>query len=167
MKNEDFPSIGKSKKPQQSVWNDVQTETGHDITPTLTKALLLMNENLVEMRESNRRVEEKLEKINTQVNQTALDAELHQSTMNKLIENVQSPIQNVLGPVTHQIKPELLKSKIGLQSIYDNLCDLKTDLKNDYEIRHKRPTSSLQPPIPNKQIAASENTIRDDSLTMK
>ncbi|CAF4761696.1 unnamed protein product, partial [Rotaria sp. Silwood2] len=101
MKNEDFPSIGKSKKPQQSVWNGVQTETGHDITPDSTKALLLINENLVEMRESNRRVEEKLEKINTQVNQTALDAELHQSTMNKLIENVQSLIHNVLGPVTH------------------------------------------------------------------
>ncbi|CAF1211665.1 unnamed protein product [Rotaria sp. Silwood1] len=158
---------GKSKKPQQSVWNGVQTETGHDITPDSTKALLLINENLVEMRESNRRVEEKLEKINTQVNQTALDAELHQSTMNKLIENVQSLIQNVLGPVMQQVKPELLKSKIGLQSIYDNLRDLKKDLKNDYEIRRKSPTTSLQPPTPDKQIATSENTIRDDSLTMK
>ncbi|CAF1399049.1 unnamed protein product [Rotaria sp. Silwood1] len=167
MKNEDFPSIRKSKKPQQSVWNGVQTETGHDITPDSTKALLLINENLVEMRESNRRVEEKLEKINTQVNQTALDAELHQSTMNKLIENVQSLIQNVLGPVMQQVKPELLKSKIGLQSIYDDLRDLKRDLKNDYEIRRKRPTSSLQPPTPDKQIATSANTIREDSLTMK
>ncbi|CAF4436050.1 unnamed protein product, partial [Rotaria sp. Silwood2] len=59
-------------------------------------------------------------------------------------------------------KPELLKSKIGLQSIYDNLRDLKTDLKNDYEIRRKRPTSSLQSPIPDKQIATSEKTISDD-----
>ncbi|CAF4841593.1 unnamed protein product [Rotaria sp. Silwood2] len=114
------------------------------------------------MRESNRRIEEKLEKINTQVNQTALDAELHQSTMNKLIENIQSLMQNILGPVTNQVKPGLLKSKIGLQSIYDNLRDLKTDLKNDYEIRRKRPTSSLQSPIPDKQIATSEKTISDD-----
>ncbi|CAF4911988.1 unnamed protein product, partial [Rotaria sp. Silwood2] len=119
------------------------------------------------MRESNRRVEEKLEKINTLVNQTALDAELHESTMNKLIENVQSLIQNVLRPIANQVKPDLVKYKIGLQSIYDNLRDLKTDLKNDYEIRRKRPTSSLQPPIPDKQITTSEITISDDSLCTK
>ena len=51
------------------------------------------------MRESNRRVEEKLEKLSIQVNQTALDAELHQRTLDKWIENVQALIKNVLGPV--------------------------------------------------------------------
>jgi len=63
-----------------------------------TKALLLINENLVEMRENNKRVEGKFDKIELKLNQTP-------------------SIQHIVWPVSSQIKPELLNSKIGLQFI--------------------------------------------------
>jgi hypothetical protein len=162
MKKEDFPSLGESKRPQQSAWNRVQSETRNEVTPDSTKLLLLINENLTEMRESNRRVEEKLEKINIQVNQTALDAELHQTTVDKLMETIRLLIHNVIWPVTGQVKPELLKSKTGLQSIYDNLRELKTNLKNDDEIRRKRPSSPSTLPVLDKETATDGKTISDD-----
>jgi len=40
------------------------------------------------MREGNKRVEEKLEKIDSKLNQTTLDTELHQMTVVNLIEHV-------------------------------------------------------------------------------
>lgn len=141
MKNGIFPPLGGTKNHQLSVWNQVQRESRNDETPDSTKLLLLINENIVEMRESNKRVEEKLEKINIQVNQTALDTELHQTIVSKLIECLQTVIQNVLGPVTSQVIPELVKSKTGLQPIFDELRDLESKLNNEYEIRRKRPTS--------------------------
>jgi len=85
--NQEFPPLGESKKPQQSPWNRVQTETCNNDALDSTKALFLINENLVEMRESNKRVEGKREKIELKLNQTALDTEFHQTTVVKLIEH--------------------------------------------------------------------------------
>ena len=167
MNNEDFPELGEPKILERSVWNREQTETGINIAPDATKVLLRINENLIEMRESNRRVEEKLEKLSTQVNQTALDAELHQKTLNKMIENVQALIKDVLGPVTDQVIPELVKSKTGLQGIYDSMRDLKADLNNDYEIRRKRPKSPLPTTNPDTSTATTRKIISGDSVTKK
>ena len=167
MKNEAFPPLGKSKQPQHSAWNNVQTGTHNDTALDSTKLLLRINENMIEMRESNRRVEEKLDKIESKVNQTALDAELHQTTLVSLIGNVQSLIQNVLGPAIQQIKPELVKSETGLQSIYDNLRNLKTKLNDNYEIRRKRPSSPPMSSISDKQTTTSEITIGDITFSNK
>lgn len=62
--------------------------------------------------------------------------------------------------MTRQVKPELLNSETGLQSIYDKLQDLKNNLCNDYEVRRKRAAS---PPIQDKLLATSEETISDDT----
>ncbi len=88
MKNQDFPPLNESKKLQQSPWNRVPTDACNNDTLDSTKALLLINENLVEMRKSNKKVERKLEKIYSKINQTALETELHQTTVIKLIEYV-------------------------------------------------------------------------------
>jgi len=85
MEIQDFLLLGESKKPQQSVWNRVQTEARNKDASNSTKALLLLNKNLVAMHKSNRRVEEKLEKIDVKLNQTALNTELHQTTVVKLM----------------------------------------------------------------------------------
>jgi hypothetical protein len=63
VKNQDFPPLGKSIIPQQSAWNRVQTKTCTNDASDPTKALLLINENPVAMRESNRRVEENLRRL--------------------------------------------------------------------------------------------------------
>jgi len=101
------------------------------------------------------------------VNQTALDAELHQTTVDKLMETLRLLIHNVIWPVTSQVKPELLKSRTGLQSVYDSLGDLKNNLNKDYGIRRKRPSSPSTLTILGTQIATDNKTISDDSLTMK
>ncbi|CAF1259937.1 unnamed protein product, partial [Rotaria magnacalcarata] len=77
MKDQDFPPLGESEKPRQAIWNHVQTEVRTEDS-LCSKTLLLINENLVAMHNSNIRIEEKLEKLDIKLNQTALDTELHQ-----------------------------------------------------------------------------------------
>ncbi|CAF1475884.1 unnamed protein product [Didymodactylos carnosus] len=115
------------------------------------------------MRESNCRVEEKLEKIDVKVNQIALDAELHQTTIDKLINNIQSLIEHILWPVTGQIKPELLQSPKGLQSILTKMENLQLSLRDDYKIRRKRAESPL--PIAEKSTASKEKNTKASSST--
>jgi hypothetical protein len=143
MKNQDFPPLGESKKSQQLPWNRVQTEKCNNDALDSKKALFLINENLVKTRESNKIVEGRLEKIDYKLNQTVLDTELHQTTVVNLIEYVRLLIQHIVWPVTKQIKPELLHSKTGLQSVYDKLRDLKINLCSDYEVRRKRAASPI------------------------
>ncbi len=160
MINQDFPPLNESKKHQQNAWNHVQKEIRNNDTPDSTNALLLIDENLVAMRESNRRLELKLEKIDSKLNQTALDIELHQATVDKLIEHVQAIIEHIVCPVTSHIRPDLLNSTKGLQSIFDKLRDLKTNLHNDYEIRRKRAAS---PSTQDKSLVMSEETNNGES----
>lgn len=164
MRNEEWPHLGEPKKHQHIAWNHVQTENHNEGTPDTTKVLLLINENLTAMRESNKRVEEKLEKMNIQLNQTALDAELHQGTLNKLIECLQAVVQNVLRSVTHKVHPDLVMSKSGVQPIFDVLCELKSNLNSNYEVRRKRPTT---PPTPTTQSDPNGKMISDDSVHTK
>ena len=96
--NQEFPLMNEQNKPQQQhfTWNHTQPETRNNDTSNVTQVLAVINENLVAMRESNKRVEEKLEKIDVKVNQTALDTELHQTTLDKLIDNIESLVEHVL-----------------------------------------------------------------------
>ena len=73
----------KPQQQQQFPWNHTQIETWNNDTSNITQVLAVINENLVTMRESNMRVEEKLEKIDVKVKQTALDAELRQTSLEK------------------------------------------------------------------------------------
>ncbi|CAF4899867.1 unnamed protein product [Rotaria socialis] len=95
MIDQDFPPLGESKKPRQAIWNHIQTEVRIDDSLG-SKALLLINEDLVAMRDSNRRIEEKLGKIDIKLNQTALDTELHQTSIVKLIEHVYLLIHHII-----------------------------------------------------------------------
>ncbi|CAF1384518.1 unnamed protein product [Rotaria sordida] len=153
--NQEFPPMNEhNKSQQQPAWNHTRTETRNNDTSNVTQVLAVINENLVAMRESNMRVEEKLEKIDVKVNQTALDAELHQTTLDKLIDNIQSLIEHILWPVTGQVKPDLLQSSNGLQSILTKLGQLKASLRDDYKIRRKRAESP--PPTHEKSNTLKE-----------
>jgi hypothetical protein len=155
--SEEFSPVNELVKPQrkqQFAWNRTQIETRNNEASNVTQVLEIINENLVAVRESNRRVEERLEKIDVRVNQTALDAELHQVTLDKMIENVQALIEHVLWPLSRQVKPDLLQSSKGLQSILTNICQLKSSLRDDYKIRRKRAESP-----PSTHGTASEGAI--------
>jgi hypothetical protein len=158
MDNQDFPPLDDSKKLQYSYRNHIHKETRTDDTLDSTKALLLINQNLVEMRKNNSRIEGKLERIDSKLNQTALDTELHQITIAELIEHVRLLIQQIVRPVTSQIKPELLNFKTGLQYVYDKLHHLKKNLCNDYEVGRKL---AVSPPIQDKLRTTSEEMMND------
>jgi two-component sensor histidine kinase len=64
----------------------MQTEARNNDALDSIKALLLITKNRIAMRESNRRVNEKLENIDSKLNQTALDTELNQTAMVILTE---------------------------------------------------------------------------------
>ncbi|CAM4847465.1 unnamed protein product, partial [Rotaria magnacalcarata] len=136
MKDQDFPLLEKSKKPCQIIWNHVQTEVRTDDSLD-SKTLLLINENLVAMRDSNSRIEEKLGKIDIKLNQTTLDTELHQTSIVKLIEHVHLLIHHIIWSVTSAINPALLNFTSSLQSVFDKLAELKSNLLTNYEIRYR------------------------------
>ncbi|CAF2139351.1 unnamed protein product [Rotaria magnacalcarata] len=163
MKDQDFPPLGESEKPRQAIWNHVQTEVRTEDS-LCSKTLLLINENLVAMHNSNIRIEEKLEKLDIKLNQTALDTELHQTTIIKLIEHVHLLIQHTIWPVTQQINPALLNCTSGLQSVYDKLTELKTNVCKDYKIRRKRAES---PPMQNISPSTAEEINTDKILNAK
>ncbi|CAF5011140.1 unnamed protein product, partial [Rotaria magnacalcarata] len=162
MKDQDFPPLGESEKPRQAIWNHVQTEVRTE--DSLCSKTLLINENLVAMHNSNIRIEEKLEKLDIKLNQTALDTELHQTTIIKLIEHVHLLIQHTIWPVTQQINPALLNCTSGLQSVYDKLTELKTNVCKDYKIRRKRAES---PPMQNISPSTAEEINTDKILNAK
>jgi len=62
-------------------------------------------------------------------------------------------IKNVVWHITNQVQPQLLKSTTGLQSIFDKLHDLKTNLCKEYEIKRER---AVSPPTQSKTLATSE-----------
>jgi hypothetical protein len=127
MINQDFPPLNEPKKHQQNAWNHVQTEIRNNDTPNSKNALLLINENLVAMRESNKKVELKLEKINSKLNQTALDTELHQSTVGSsfkfLVDSLalpffsskNVPLVNPIEKAMHQLR---LSEPVRIIGIY-------------------------------------------------
>ena len=155
-KNQEFPSLNgdnKFQQQQQNAWNRMQTEARRNDEQDVTKVLAVINENLVAMRESNIRVEAKLERIDLKVNQAALDAELHQTTIDNLIEIVQTLIEHTLWPAIGRLQPELLQSPKGLQSVLTKLGKLKGSLRDDYTIRRKRPET---PPIQEKSTTPKD-----------
>ncbi|CAF2158211.1 unnamed protein product, partial [Rotaria magnacalcarata] len=160
MKDQDFPLLEKSKKPCQIIWNHVQTEVRTDDSLD-SKTLLLINENLVAMRDSNSRIEEKLGKIDIKLNQTTLDTELHQTSIVKLIEHVHLLIHHIIWSVTSAINPALLNFTSSLQSVFDKLAELKSNLLTNYEIRCKRAVLST---MQNKSPSTAEEIITDNIL---
>ena len=158
---QNFPAL--DGKLRQAPWGSTQASTNDHEKSDSTKALLLINNTLSEVLESNRRLEEKMERIDVKLSQTILDLELHQATMVQLIEHVRTILINVVGPVIGHVKPELLKSKSGAQSICDDLRDLKAKLIYDYEGRRKQ---SLDPSVQDKNTPAATTTTMaiDDNL---
>lgn len=167
MKNQEFPQLNEVHEPQQTTWGNTQTELINKNTSELTNAILLINNNLADMRESNRRVEEKLDKISNKLKQSAADIELHHTTVYKLIEYVKVLISNVISPITAKIQPNLIKCDFGLHAIQDKLIILNSELRNGYEANGYE-TKRKQAESPTAQDESIEITNgSDNKLTNK
>jgi hypothetical protein len=111
-----------------------------DSTETV-KSLLLINEKLVVMTESNKRIEDTLEKIDTKLNQTALDANLHQATLIKILDTTLILIEKVIWPISAQTNQLVLEGTFGLQEILNTFASIKNELYRDYNTRRQRASS--------------------------
>ncbi|CAF4396211.1 unnamed protein product [Rotaria magnacalcarata] len=74
------------------------TTTNMNGSEDVTKMLVSMNQNILDMKENTHRIDEKLDRINEKVNQTALDTELHQETLMKLLPICVSIVVTLFGP---------------------------------------------------------------------
>ena len=165
-KKQDFPPINENNKSspqeqQQRAWNRTTIDNIMSNEANTAKLLTVINESLVAMRESSNRVEAKLEQMDQKGNQTALDIELHQTTIVNLIENVQSLIEHVLWPVTAQVKPGIHKSSNGLEPMLRRLRGLKTTLREEFKTRRQQ---LVTPPIQDESALAVTNRV-DPSIT--
>ena len=58
--------------------------------------LLAINQNILDMKENTHRMEEKLDRIDIKIKQTALDTELHHNTLLKLLPTLESLVSDFI-----------------------------------------------------------------------
>jgi hypothetical protein len=135
----EFPPLQETTRPSRQAWDRNPTKEV-DSTETV-KSLLLINEKLVVVIESNKRIEDTLEKIDTKLNQTALDANLHQATLIKILDTTLILIEKVIWPISAQTNQLVLEGTFGLQEILNTFASIKNKLYRDYNTRRQRASS--------------------------
>ncbi|CAF3436627.1 unnamed protein product [Rotaria socialis] len=116
------------------------------------------------MKEYTHRIDEKLDRINDKVNQTALYTELHQATLEKLLPICASIVCDFIWPVMAQNVAGLGDKHSQLQKILSNADLLLCDLKSDYSVRRKHSTSPPRQLPPSKQPKKSPNITTNNEL---
>ena len=137
----EFPPLQETTRPSRQAWGRNPIK---EVESTETvKSLLLINEKLVVMTESNKRIEDTLEKIDTKLNQTALDANLHQAALIKILDTTLIMIEKVIWPISAQTNHLVLEGTFGLQEILNTFASIRKELYRDYNTRRQRASSPL------------------------
>ena len=160
MKQNDNPSLPPFMT-RAAPWNLASTQS---LTTNNTngsedsiKTLISINQNILDMKENTYRKNEKLDRMNDQVNQTVLDTELHHETLVKLIPTVVSLIGEFIWPMTASNTAGLKSKQPQLQKIFNDMEALLPHLKLEYTARRKRSTSSVPCLSPSQPYKATEN----------
>ncbi|CAF2840799.1 unnamed protein product [Rotaria sp. Silwood2] len=116
------------------------------------------------MKDNTHRMDEKLDRINDKIDQTAIDTELHHETRIKLMPTLVSIVGDFIWPVMNHNVAGLREKQPQLQKIFNNLEVLLSHLKSDYTARRKRSTSPPPRLAPSQQSSkASNNTQNNES----
>ncbi|CAF2205808.1 unnamed protein product [Rotaria magnacalcarata] len=109
-----LPSLMSCTTPwKQTSVQSVVTNNINEIEDT-TKILLSINQNILEMKDNTRRIDEKLDCINEKVNRTSLDVELHNEILVNLLPTLASLVDKFIGPM-------MLNDVAGLRNKQDQL----------------------------------------------
>ena len=129
---------------------------GNDDT---TKMLFLINQNILDMKENTQPISEKLDRINDNVDQTALDAQLHHETLMKVIPTLVSLTEEFIWPMMVNDVAGLRNKQQRLQHLISSLESESslTYLKTDYMTRRKRSSSPSSHPPPSQQPSKSSD----------
>ncbi|CAM4846576.1 unnamed protein product [Rotaria magnacalcarata] len=91
-----LPSLMSCTTPwKQTSVQSVVTNNINEIEDT-TKILLSINQNILEMKDNTRRIDEKLDCINEKVNRTSLDVELHNEILVNLLPTLASLVDKFI-----------------------------------------------------------------------
>ncbi|CAF3872482.1 unnamed protein product [Rotaria magnacalcarata] len=130
----------------------------------VTKMLVSINQNILDMKENTHRNDEKLDRINNKVNPSALDTELHQLTLEKLLPICVSIVCDFIWPVMTYNVAGLGDKHSQLQKLLSSVDLLLRDLKSNYSARRKRSTSPPPQLSPSQQPSKSSNITTNNGL---
>ncbi|CAF3645009.1 unnamed protein product [Rotaria socialis] len=117
LKQNEFPSLPSLMSCTTS-WK--QTSVPSAVTNNIngiedtTKLLLSINQNILDMKDNTRRIDEKLDCINEKVHRTSLDVELHNEILMKLLPTLASLVDKFIWPM-------MLNDVAGLRNKQDQL----------------------------------------------
>ncbi|CAF4642306.1 unnamed protein product, partial [Rotaria socialis] len=134
-KKNEFPSLPQCMSgaaPWKLASAQQATTTNMNGSEAVTKILVSMNQNILDMKENTHRIHEKLDRINDKVNQSALETELHQETLEKLLPICVSIVCDFIWPVMAHNIAGLGDQHSQLQKLLSNADLLLRDLKSDY-----------------------------------
>ena len=109
------------------------------------------------MKENTQRINEKLDRINDNVDKTALDAQLHHETLMKVIPTLVSLTEEFIWPMMVNDVAGLRNKQQRLQHLISSLESSLTYLKTDYMTRRKRSSSASSHPPPSQQPSKSSD----------
>jgi hypothetical protein len=140
MKQNEFPAIPPlmSRATPWKLASVQPTVTNMNGSEDITKMLLTINQNILDMKENTHRIDEKLDLINDKVNQNVLDTELHHETLENLLPILASLISKFVWPLMSK------EQQPPLQKLFDKFKKVPSRLKSDYTARRKR---SASPPL--------------------
>jgi len=170
MKQNEFPPPS-SLMTSTNAWRlastqvPITTSMNVDASVDTTKILLSINQNILDMKESTHSINEKVDRINDKINQTALDTELHHETLMKVLPTITSIIEDFIWPIMHHDVAGLRHKKDQLQALFTSLSSSLKYLKTDYTARRKRSTSP-PPNLPSSnqpaKTAPNNETIKNE-----
>ncbi|CAF3476835.1 unnamed protein product [Rotaria socialis] len=162
LKQNEFPSLP-SLMSCTTPWK--QTSVSSAVTNNIngiedtTKLLLSINQNILDMKDNTRCIDEKLDCINEKVNRTSLDVALHDEILMKLLPTLASLVDKFIWPMMLNDVAGLRNKQDQLQKIYSSFNSQLNYLKTDYTARRKHSSS----PLP--QISPSQPTSSASSIT--
>ncbi|CAF3873695.1 unnamed protein product [Rotaria sp. Silwood1] len=167
MKQNEFsplPSLTSRITPWKLVSAQPSVTSNMNGSEDTTKMLFSINQNILDMKDNTHRMDEKLDRINDKIDQTALDTELHHETLIKLMPTLISIVGDFIWPVMNHNVAGLREKQSQLQKIFNDLEVLLSHLKSDYTARRKRSTSPPPRLAPSQQSSkASNNTPNNKS----
>lgn len=159
----DFQPLPQPLMPAAAPWRNASIQPSAAANSIgnedITKMLVSLNQNIVDMKEYWHRIEGKMDRLNGKTDQITLDTELHYETLTKLLPLLLSIIQDFIWPMTSTTfnAAKLEKQQPTLQKYYNSMELILSHLNTDYTSRRKR---SMSPPprlSPTEQLSESTN----------
>ncbi|CAF3510028.1 unnamed protein product [Rotaria socialis] len=160
LKQNEFPSLP-SLMSCTTPWK--QTSVPSAVTNNIngiedtTKLLLSINQNILDMKDNTRRIDEKLDCIDEKVNRTSLDVKLHNEILMKLLPTLASLVDKFIWPMMLNDVAGLRNKQDQLQKIYSNFNSQLNYLKTDYTARRKHSSSPLPQLSPSQPTSSASN----------